>query len=88
MAPKQATQFKVLSKAKIKSQRSVVISKHLNHGGYTMAQQVDLQDGPRVVPVFIKGAFHIESLEGLYNLRDALNEAIRLEEDMPEQKTS
>lgn len=76
-------QFKILSKAKIKNQRTVIISKHLTNGyGYTMAQQLDLQEGTKVVPIFIKGAFHIESLEGLYNLRDALNEAIRLEEDI------
>ncbi len=75
-------QFEILAKAKIQDKRSIVISKHLTGElGFTMAQQLNVQDGPRIVPIFIKGAFHIDSLEGLYNLRDALNEAIRQEED-------
>lgn len=74
-------QFKILAKAKIKTQRSAIISKHLGNNGYTIAQQIDLREDNRTVPIFIKGAFHVESLDGLYELRDALNESIRIEEN-------
>lgn len=73
--------FRILSTAKIKAQRSAIISKHLGSEGYTLAQQIDLKENGKVVPIFIKGAMHIDSLEGLYGLRDALNEAIRSEEN-------
>lgn len=73
--------FKILARAKVKDQRTVIISKHLRNDGYTIAQQIDLRENGRIVPIFIKGAIHIDSLNGLYELRDALNEAINSEEN-------
>lgn len=77
--------FLILSTARINSLRSAVISKHLGNNGYTIGQQVDLRENNKVIPMFIKGAIHIESLDGLYELRDALNEAIRIEENERDQ---
>jgi hypothetical protein len=65
---------------KMQQDMNVVISKY-KAGGYTLAQQVVLERGGRRLSLFIKGAIHIDSLEGLYALRDALNEAITSEED-------
>jgi hypothetical protein len=64
---------------KIQEDMNVIISKYKS-GGYTLAQQVVLERGGRRLSLFIKGAMHIDSLEGLYALRDALNEAINQEE--------
>lgn len=58
------------------------------NSGFTVGQQVEVQEGTKVVNMFIKGAFHIDSIEGLYNLRDALNEAIKKVEDEEEAKNA
>ena len=60
-----------LSNAEITENRNVVISE-CSKGGFTVAQQLKA-DGTKV---FMKGALHIDNLEGLYNLRNALNVAI------------
>lgn len=59
-----------LSNAEITENRNIVISE-CSKGGFTVAQQLKA-DGTKV---FMKGALHIDNLEGLYNLRDALNAA-------------
>ena len=60
-----------LSNAEITENRNIVISE-CSKGGYTVAQQLKA-DGTKV---FMKGALHIDNIEGLYNLRNALNVAI------------
>ena len=60
-----------LSSAEITENRNVVISE-CSKGGFTVAQQLKA-DGAKV---FMKGALHIDNLEGLYNLRNALDIAI------------
>ena len=57
-----------LSNAEITENRNIVISE-CSKGGFTVAQQLKA-DGTKV---FMKGALHIDNLEGLYNLRNALN---------------
>ena len=65
-----------LSNAEITENRNIVISE-CSKGGFTVAQQLKA-DGTKV---FMKGALHIDNLEGLYNLRNALNVAIDMEID-------
>lgn len=60
-----------LSNAEITENRNIVISE-CSKGGFTVAQQLKA-DGTKV---FMKGALHIDDLEGLCNLRNALNIAI------------
>lgn len=60
-----------LSIAEITENRNIVISE-CSKGGFTVAQQLKA-DGTKV---FMKGALHIDNLEGLYNLKNALNIAI------------
>ena len=77
---KNRVYYKELSNAEITPNRSIVISALVQDGyrtpqqleGFTIAQQLKVE-GTRV---FMKGAFHIEDLEGMYNLRNALNVAI------------
>lgn len=71
--------FKELSKAKIQDTRNLIVSKYIN-GTYTLGQQLVVQEGKKFTTVFLKGSIQIDNLEGLYNLRDALNEAIHQEE--------
>lgn len=75
--------YKILAKVNMNNNRSMVISKNNINGGYTMAQQVNVDnaEGNKVTQMYIKGATHINSLETLYDLRDMLNEAISKEEN-------
>ena len=70
-----------LSKAKIQDTRNIVISSNESKGGYTMAQQISIIEGERETLIFMKNAIHIDDIDGLYNLRDAINEAIKAEEN-------
>ena len=72
-----------LSNAEITENRNIVISE-CSKGGFTVAQQLKA-DGTKV---FMKGALHIDNLEGLYNLRNALNIAIDMVAEKKKQKVN
>lgn len=68
-----------LASAKIQDQRDLVISKCNKNGresGFTMSQRIEVVEGKHTTKVFLKNAIHVDSIEELYNLRDALNAAI------------
>ena len=50
-------------------------------GGFTIAQQLEANENGKITTVFMKGAFHVDDIQGLYELRDAINLAIKLDED-------
>lgn len=65
-----------LAKAKIQKSRNLVISE-TSKGGFTIAQQLEVNEGNRVTTVFLgKSGMIVDDLEGLYSVRDALNVAI------------
>ena len=68
-------QYTKLSSALIQDKKNLVISE-CSKGGYTLAQQMVIEDGSKKINVYLKGAVHINNVEGLHNLRDALNIAI------------
>lgn len=72
-----------LSKAKITDSRNIVISR-CSKGGFTVAQQLEAKENDKVTTVFMKGAFHVDDVHGLYNLRDAINLAIKMVEESTE----
>lgn len=72
---KNKTEYTEIARAAVTESRNIVIS-DCSRGGYTIAQQVVAKEGDRETPVFMKGAFHIDDIHGLYNLRDSLNLAI------------
>ena len=68
--------YKELTNAKVSKNKTVVVSS-CSKGGYTLAQKIKVKDEDgKEMDVFLKGAFMIESLDGLYELRDAINTAI------------
>lgn len=71
--------YKEICRAKIANTRNAVISK-CSKGGYTLAQQLEVQEGQNKTSVFLKGALHIDSLESLCELRNALNVIINNEQ--------
>ncbi|MGL5920456.1 MAG: hypothetical protein ACRCZQ_08150 [Bacteroidales bacterium] len=67
-------QYVELAKARITESRNIIISDCGE--GYTAAQQLVAPEGTGFTTVFLKGAFHLDDLESIYNFRDALNAAI------------
>lgn len=72
---KTRIEYNEVSRAKVTDSRNIVIS-HCSKGGFTIAQQLEAKENDKTTSVFLKGAFHIDDVHGLYNLRDALNLAI------------
>lgn len=68
--------YSELSKARISDSRNIVISE-CSKGGFTIAQQLEAVENDKTTSVFMKGAFHVDDVSGLYALRDAVNLAIR-----------
>lgn len=68
-------EYEELSTASISDKRNIVISEY-SKGGYTLGQQVVIEEGSKKINMFVKNSIQIENIEGLYNLRDALNVAI------------
>jgi hypothetical protein len=80
---KSKIKYHELSRAKITDSRNIVISS-CSKGGFTVAQQLEAKENDKTTSVFMKGAFHIEDIHGLYNLRDAVNLAIKISEENSE----
>lgn len=80
---KSKTEYSELSRAKVTDSRNIVIS-NCSRGGFTIAQQLEAKENDKTTSVFMKGAFHVEDIHGLYNLRDAVNLAIKISEENSE----
>lgn len=79
-----------LSNAQIADKRRLVISECVKENqdtkeniqcGFTLAQQVEVEEGKRMTRVFLKNGIHVASIDELYNLRDAINDAINKYEE-------
>lgn len=77
---KTRVEYTELSRAKVTDSRNVVISS-CSKGGFTIAQQLEAKENDKTTSVFLKGAFHVDDLHGLYNIRDAVNLAIAIAEE-------
>ena len=77
---KNKVEYRELSRAKVTDSRNVIISE-CSKCGFTIAQQLEARENDKTTSVFMKGAFHVEDLQGLYNIRDAVNLAIKISEE-------
>lgn len=77
---KSKIEYTELSRAKVTDSRNIVISS-CSKGGFTVAQQLQAKENDKTTSVFLKGAFHVEDVNSLYNLRDAVNVAIKMAEE-------
>ena len=68
-------EYEQLSSARVTKSKNIVVSK-CSKGGFTIAQQLVVNDDQNEVSVFLKGAYHIRDVDALISLRDAINEAI------------
>ena len=80
MAARSKIEYTEISKAKVTESRNIVISE-CSKGGFTIAQQLVAKEDDKITTVFMKGAFHVDDIHGLYNLRDAINLAIQVSEE-------
>lgn len=77
---KHKIEYNEISRAKVTDSRNVVIS-YCSKGGFTIAQQLEAKENDKTTSVFLKGAFHVDDILGLYNIRDAINLAINIAEE-------
>lgn len=68
-------EYEQLSSARVTKSKNIVVSK-CSKGGFTIAQQLVVNDDQNEVSVFLKGAYHIRDVDALILLRDAIDEAI------------
>lgn len=80
MMAKSKVEYTEISRAKVTDSRNIVIS-NCSKGGFTIAQQLEAKENDKTTSVFLKGAFHVDDLHGLYNIRDAINLAIKVTEE-------
>ena len=77
---KSKIDYTEISRAKITDSRNIIIS-NCSKGGFTIAQQLEAKENDKTTSVFLKGAFHVDDIHGLYNIRDAVNLAIKVTEE-------
>lgn len=80
MTKNNKIEYNEISKAKVSDSRNIVISS-CSKGGFTIAQQLEANENGKITTVFMKGAFHVDDVKGLYELRDAINLAIKISEE-------
>lgn len=80
MLAKSKVEYNEISRAKVTDSRNIVISA-CSKGGFTIAQQLEAKENDKTTSVFLKGAFHVDDIHGLYNIRDAVNLAIKVTEE-------
>lgn len=83
---KPKVEYNEISRAKVTDSRNVVIS-HCSKGGFTIAQQLEAKENDKTTSVFLKGAFHVDDIHGLYNIRDAINLAIKVAEESSKEES-
>jgi len=78
--------YRRLASSKVEGSKNIVISE-CSKGGYTLANQIVYVDekGARF-DMFLKGALHVPDMDGLVNLRDAINVAIKNASDTADRK--
>lgn len=68
--------YKEIARAKISETRNIVISE-CSKGGFTIAQQLEVSETKgKTTTVFMKGALHIDDINGLQNFLNAIQEVI------------
>lgn len=86
MMAKSKVEYNEISRAKVTDSRNIVISS-CSKGGFTIAQQLEAKENDKTTSVFLKGAFHVDDIHGLYNIRDAVNLAIKISEENTSDET-
>lgn len=67
--------YEEIGSVQISEKRNIVISQ-CSAGGFTLAQQMKIEDGNIKVNMFLKNAIRLDSLQNLKDLRDCISKAI------------
>lgn len=73
---KYGGKYQEIARGRISEKRCIVVSRR-SDGGITVAQQLESHEGDHVTSVFLKGAFHVDGIDGLQEIRDVMNMAIK-----------
>lgn len=73
-------EYSEIADARITDNRSIVIS-DCSKGGFTIAQRMDVIEDGHTNRIYLKGAIHVNDIQGLYEIRDILNYCIQVVED-------
>lgn len=80
-------QYDEISRVQVNTNRNVIVSK-CSAGGYTIAQQIVVNEDGAKFETFLKGAIRIKDKQALQNLKDALEVAIdKIGQDESQDKT-
>lgn len=71
-----SARFTEIAKAQISENKNLVFSE-TQQGTIVMAQQLVVKEGKKTHNIFLKGAIEVDSIDSLYELRDAVNACIR-----------
>lgn len=72
---KEKIQYTELATSDLSPTRLAVISA-CSKGGFTLAQKLQVDEQGKTTSVFLQGAIHIDTLDALFELRDAINLAL------------
>lgn len=71
-----SARFTEIAKAQISENKNLVFSE-TQQGTIVMAQQLVVKEGKKTHNIFLKGAIEVDSIDSLYELRDAVNACIQ-----------
>lgn len=69
-----------VSRGSITDNRCLVVSK-FSDSSYTIGQTLEVEENNKLTSVFMKGAIHINDLDGLYKVKQIIDNAIEKIED-------
>lgn len=73
--------FDQMGSTKITKNRNMVVSR-CDTGGFTIAQQLEVDEGGKKTKVFMKGAIFVDSIENFANVVKMLEDVLRKSEEI------
>lgn len=74
-----------VARVKMSDTRDVVISK-CSKGGYTIAQKILIDKDEKPTSIFLKGAIKVNDIEGLKDIKETIDMAIKKLEESSDDK--
>lgn len=74
-----------VARVKMSDTRDVVISK-CSKGGYTIAQKILIDKDEKPASIFLKGAIKVNDIEGLKDIKETIDMAIKKLEESSDDK--
>lgn len=75
------SKYDQMGATKITKNRNMVISRCLPNGGYTIAQQLEVDEMGKKTKVFMKGAIFVDSTEHLRDVKNMIDSILKIVEE-------